>query len=89
MSDFITMLIIALIILVSIVAGIGYASADEAPQEPPKVTDCTPYKGSPADEVRYKCHDMTGTMVVTILLCGQPYSFVATCPTGRTEAIKK
>jgi hypothetical protein len=55
--------------------------AEVKADEPPKVTDCTPYKGSPADSLYYKCPDMKGEVKLTIYLCGEPMSFVLTCPT--------
>jgi hypothetical protein len=70
--------IIFAIIIASILLGASMTANAEEPEKP-KVTDCTPYKPSPADSLYYKCKDLVGTIDFTIYLCGEPFNFKAVC----------
>lgn len=70
--------IIFAICIASILLGASM-SANAAAEEKPKVTDCTPYKPSPADSLYYKCKDLVGTIDFTIYLCGEPFNFKVVC----------
>jgi hypothetical protein len=77
--------IIFAICIASILLGASM-SANAAEQS--KITDCTPYKPSPADSIYYKCEDLVGTVHFTIYLCGEPFKFKAECPTNKQEVKK-
>jgi hypothetical protein len=76
MKIFFLWLIAVLTILIAFVVFVAVATADEV--------KCI-YRPSPSDSVHYRCPDMTGKLTVTLYLCGEPYSFVAVCPTGVME----
>lgn len=80
MKKFLTYLIIGLIILLSIVLGIGYASADEVQK------DCN-YMPTQSDQVRYDCEinengvvkKLVGEGEVRVWICGKKYTIEIDC----------
>jgi len=83
MKTFFIFLIGGLMILLSIVIGIGVASGAEAA----KIDDCT-YVPKQSDEVRYQCEftnargihkKLVGEGEINVWICGKPYTIEVDC----------